>query len=57
MDLLCAALVFHYRLKELLKATLENFPGRNYWEELVSTLEENELKARIAGDALQVSWV
>ena len=49
--------VIRQNKKELLKATLENFPGRNYWEELVSTLEENELKARIAGDALQVSWV
>lgn len=49
--------VIRQNKKELLKATLENFPGRNYWEELISTLEENELKARIAGDALQVSWV
>ena len=49
--------VIRQNKKELLKATLENFPGRNYWEDLISTLEENELKARIAGDALQVSWV
>ncbi len=49
--------VIRQNKKELLKATLENFPGRNYWDELISTLEENELKARIAGDALQVSWV
>lgn len=49
--------VIRQNKKELLKTTLENFPGRNYWEELISTLEENELKARIAGDALQVSWV
>ena len=50
-------MVIRQNKKELLKATLENFPSRNYWEELISTLEENELKARIAGDALQVSWV
>lgn len=49
--------VIRQNKKELLKATLENFPGKNYWEELASTLEENELKARIAGDTLQVSWV
>lgn len=49
--------VIRQNKKELLKATLENFPGRNYWEDLISTLEENELKARIAGDSLQVSWV
>lgn len=49
--------VIRQNKKELLKTTLDNFPGRNYWEELISTLEENELKARIAGDTLQVSWV
>lgn len=49
--------VIRQNKKELLKITLDNFPGRNYWEELISTLEENELKARIAGDTLQVSWV
>ncbi len=49
--------VIRQNKKELLKTTLDNFPGRNYWEELISTLEENELKARITGDTLQVSWV
>lgn len=49
--------VIRQNKKELLKTTLKSFPGKNYWEELISTLEENELKARIAGDSLQVSWV
>lgn len=37
-------------------ASLESFPAKNYWDELVSVLEENELTAKIAGDTLRVSW-
>lgn len=43
--------------KKVLKATLDSFPGKTYWKELVSILEENELKGKIADDSLQVSWI
>ena len=43
--------------KKILKATLDSFPGKTYWKELVSILEENELKGKIADDSLQVSWI
>lgn len=43
--------------KKILKATLDSFPGKTYWKELISILEENELKGKIADDSLQVSWI
>ena len=43
--------------KKILKATLDSFPGKTYWKELVSILEENELKGKISDDSLQVSWI
>lgn len=49
--------VINRQKKEVLQATLEAFPAKNYWDELVSILEENELKGKISGDSLQVSWI
>ena len=43
--------------KKVLKATLDSFPGKAYWKELISLLEENELKGKISDDSLQVSWI
>lgn len=43
--------------KKILKATLDSFPGKTYWKELISILEENELKGKISDNSLQVSWV
>ena len=43
--------------KKILKATLDSFPGKTYWKELVSILEENELKGKISDNSLQVSWI
>lgn len=43
--------------KKILKATLDSFPGKAYWKELVSILEENELRGKISDDSLQVSWI
>lgn len=43
--------------KKVLKATLDSFPGKAYWKELISLLEENELKGKISDDSLQVSWL
>jgi hypothetical protein len=42
--------------KETVQATLDAFPGKNYWDELLPILKENELKGKIAGDQLQISW-
>jgi len=50
-------IVINRQKKEVLVATLDAFPGKNYWNELVSILEENELNAKIAGNGLQVSWI
>ena len=36
--------------KKVLKATLDSFPGKAYWKELVSILEENELNGKISDD-------
>ena len=49
--------VINRQKKEVLQATLEAFPAKNYWEELISILEENELNGKIAGDSLQISWI
>ena len=43
--------------KEMLKGTLDSFPAKSYWEELVLLLAEDELKGKITGNTLQVSWI
>lgn len=43
--------------RKILKATLDSFPGKTYWKELISILEENELKGKISDNSLQVSWI
>ena len=43
--------------KEMLKGTLDSFPAKNYWEELVLLLAEDELNGKITGNTLQVSWI
>lgn len=43
--------------KKILKATLDSFPGKTYWKELISILEENKLKGKISDNSLQVSWI
>ena len=43
--------------KEMLKGTLDSFPAKSYWDELVLLLAEDELKGKITGNALQVSWI
>lgn len=43
--------------KKILKATLDSFPGKVYWKELISILGENELKGKISDNSLQVSWI
>lgn len=50
-------IVINRQKKEVLVTTLDALPGKNYWNELVSILEENELNAKIAGNGLQVSWI
>ena len=43
--------------KEVLKGTLDSFPAKSCWEELVLLLAEDELKGKITGNTLQVSWI
>lgn len=50
-------IVINRQKKESVKATLDAFPGKPYWEELITVLEENELKGKITGSCLQVSWI
>ena len=50
-------IVIKRQKKEAFVASFESFPGRNYWEELVTVLAENELNAKISGNNLQVSWI
>lgn len=42
--------------KQVLKDTFQNFPGKNYWEELAGIFMDNELGAEITDTALQLSW-
>lgn len=49
--------VINRQKKESVQATLDAFPGKPYWEELITVLEENELKGKITGSCLQVSWI
>jgi hypothetical protein len=50
-------IVINRQKKEVLIDTLESFPGKNYWDELVLLLKEYELNAKIAGNSLQVTWI
>lgn len=50
-------IVINRQKKEVFVTALEAFPGKNYWNELVTILEANELAAKIAGNTLQVSWI
>lgn len=43
--------------KEEIKTHLENFPTKNYWNELINIFKENELKAVARKDGLGISWV
>ena len=50
-------LVINRHKKESLVATLDAFPGKTYWNELITIFEENELHAKITGNTLQLSWI
>lgn len=50
-------IVINRQKKEVFVTALDSFPGKNYWNELVTILQENELNAKISGNALQVSWI
>ena len=50
-------IVGYNQKKEMLKGTLDSFPAKSCWEELVLLLAEDELKGKIAGNTLQVSWI
>lgn len=50
-------IVINRQKKEVFVTSLEAFPEKNYWDELVTVLQESELTAKIAGNALQVSWI
>ena len=50
-------IVVNRQKKEVLKGTLDSFPAKSCWEELVLLLAEDELKGNIAGNTLQVSWI
>ncbi len=43
--------------KEVLVTTMNAFPEKSHWNELVTILDESELNAKIAGNTLQVSWI
>lgn len=42
--------------KEALKGTLEQFPAKNYWKEILKLLEEYELHGKAENDHIIVSW-
>lgn len=50
-------IVVNRQKKEVLKGILDSFPAKSCWEELVLLLAEDELKGKIAGNTLQVSWI
>lgn len=50
-------IVVNRQKKEVLKGTLDSFPAKSCWEELVLLLAEDELKGKITGNTLQVSWI
>lgn len=42
--------------KELLMTSLDAFPAKNYWQELITLLESDELAGKVSGNTLQISW-
>lgn len=50
-------IVVNRQKKEVLKGTLDSFPAKSCWEELVLLLAEDELIGKITGNTLQVSWI
>lgn len=50
-------IVINCQKKERYLCSLDAFPGKNYWQELISVLGDNELEAKIAGNTIQVSWI
>lgn len=50
-------IIINRQKKEVLVATLDSFPAKQYWNELVTVLEENELCAKANDKNLIVSWV
>ena len=50
-------IVVNRQKKEVLIATLDSFPTKQYWNDLVKILEENELCAKATDKNLIVSWV
>ena len=50
-------IVINRQKKEVLIATLDSFPPKQYWNELVTILEENELCAKANDKNLIVSWL
>ena len=50
-------IVVNRQKKEVLKGTLDSFPAKGCWDELVLLLAEDELKGKITGNTLQVSWI
>lgn len=50
-------IVINRQKKEVLIATLDSFPAKQYWKELVTVLEENELCAKANDKHLVVSWI
>ena len=42
---------------DVILTTMEAFPAKNYWSDLISLLSEDELNAKITGDRLQISWI
>lgn len=49
--------VVNRQKKEMLKGTLDSFPAKGCWDELLALLAEDELKGKITGNTLQVSWI
>lgn len=50
-------IVIYKQKQEVVKTTLETFPQRNYWEEFIEILHEEQLKATIYRNEIKVSWM
>lgn len=50
-------IVINRNKKEVYVSSLEAFPAKNYWDELITILKDNELHAKIVDNKLQVSWI
>lgn len=42
--------------KDFLQTSLDAFPAKNYWQELISVLESDELIGKITENTLLISW-